>query len=239
MDALERYIHDLSDPEEELLHELDRTTHLRVVAPRMLSGHIQGKLLEMLVRMLCPRRVLEIGTFTGYSALCMAAGLDEGAELHTTEPDDELQPLAQSFFDRSCHGAKIHLHIGSALEIAPQLGGTFDLVFIDGDKREYPDYYRMLMGDPYGSGAAEALPTSSSTGAAPGVSHAPERPLVHSGSILLADNILWSGKVVEPVAHNDRHTQALLEFNRMVREDPRVENVILPLRDGLNLIRVK
>lgn len=237
MDALERYIHDLSDPEEELLHELDRTTHLRVVAPRMLSGHIQGKLLEMLVRMLRPHRVLEIGTFTGYSALCLAAGLEDGGELHTTEPDDELQPLAQSFFDRSRHGAKIHLHIGSALEVAPQLGGTFDLVFIDGDKREYPDYYRMLMGDPYRSGTAnvDANTITTSTDAFP----TQGRPLIHSGSILLADNILWSGKVVEPVAHNDRHTQALLEFNRMVREDPRVENVILPLRDGLNLIRVK
>lgn len=215
MDALERYIHDFSAPEEELLRELDRETHLRVVAPRMLSGHIQGKLLELLVRMLRPRRILEIGTFTGYSALCMAAGLDAEGELHTTEVDDELEPLAQSFFDRSPHGSKIRLHIGSALAIAPALGGVFDLVFIDGDKREYPDYYRMLMGDDG------------------------RRPLVRSGSVLIADNILWSGKVVQPIAHNDRHTQAVVEFNRMVREDPRVENVIVPLRDGLNLIRIK
>ena len=215
MDALERYIHDFSAPEEELLRELDRETHLRVVAPRMLSGHIQGKLLELLVRMLRPRRILEIGTFTWYSALCMAAGLDAEGELHTTEVDDELEPLAQSFFDRSPHGSKIRLHIGSALAIAPALGGVFDLVFIDGDKREYPDYYRMLMGDDG------------------------RRPLVRSGSVLIADNILWSGKVVEPVARSDRHTQALLEFNRMAAADPRVENVILPLRDGLNLIRVK
>ena len=164
MDALEKYVHDFSEPEEELLHELDRETNLRAVAPRMISGHIQGRLLEMLVRMLRPRRAL---------------------------------------------------HIGSALDIAPKLGGEFDLVFIDGDKREYPAYYRMLMGDD-GSKA-----------------------LVHSGSVLIADNILWSGKVVQPVAHNDRHTQALLEFNRMVVEDARVENVIVPLRDGLNLIRVK
>ena len=215
MDALERYIHDFSAPEEELLRELDRETHLRVVAPRMLSGHIQGKMLELLVRMLRPRRILEIGTFTGYSALCMAAGLDAEGELHTTEVDDELEPLAQSFFDRSPHGSKIRLHIGSALAIAPALGGVFDLVFIDGDKREYPDYYRMLMGDDG------------------------RRPLVRSGSVLIADNILWSGKVVAPVVRSDRHTQALLEFNRMAAADPRVENVILPLRDGLNLIRVK
>lgn len=215
MDALEQYIHSHTSPEEALLHELDRETHLRVVQPRMLSGHIQGRLLELLVQMLRPRRILEIGTFTGYSALCMGAGLEEGGELHTVEVEDELEELAQSFFDRSPHGAKIRLHIGSALDIAPTLGGTFDLVFIDGDKREYPDYYRMLMGDRDGI------------------------PLVHGGSVLIADNILWSGKVVQPIARSDRHTQALVEFNRMVAEDPRVENVIVPLRDGLNLIRVK
>lgn len=215
MDALERYIHDLSEPEEALLHELDRETNLRAIAPRMISGHIQGRLLEMLVRMLRPRRVLEIGTFTGYSALSMAAGLEDGAELHTVEVDDELEEFIRSYFDRSEHGHKIRLHIGSALEIAPKLGGEFDLVFIDGDKREYPAYYRMLMGDDNG------------------------KPLVHSGSVLIADNILWSGKVVQPVAHNDRHTQALIEFNRLITDDPRVVNVILPLRDGLNLIRIR
>lgn len=215
MDALERYIHAFSEPEAALLHELDRETNLRTVAPRMLSGHIQGQLLKMLVRIARPRRVLEIGTFTGYSALAMAAGLDERAELHTIEADDELEPLAQSFFDRSEHGHKIRLHIGSALDIAPALGGEFDFVFIDGDKREYPAYYRMLLGDDGG------------------------KCLVHSGSQLIADNILWSGKVVGPIAHNDRHTQALLEFNRMVAEDPRAENVIVPLRDGLNIISIK
>ena len=215
MDALEQYIRDHTSPEEELLHELDRETNLRVIQPRMLSGHIQGRLLEMLVRMLRPRRVLEIGTFTGYSALCMAAGLEGEAELHTVEVEDELEELAQRFFDRSPCGGKIRLHIGSALDIAPTLGGPFDLVFIDGDKREYPAYYRMLMGDDTG------------------------RPLVESGAFLLADNILWSGKVVAPVAHNDLHTQRILEFNRTVADDPRVENVIVPLRDGLNLIRVK
>ena len=215
MDALERYLHAHSSPEPELLAELDRETHRRTVQPRMLSGHLQGRLLELLVRMIRPRAVLEIGTFTGYSALALAAGLDDDATLDTIETDDELQELAQSFFDRSEHGHKIRLHIGSALKLAPRLGRRFDLVFIDGDKREYPAYYRMLMGD--GGG----------------------KPLVGSGAVLLADNILWSGKVVQPVAHNDRHTQALLEFNRMVVEDARVENVIVPLRDGLNLIRVK
>lgn len=215
MDALEKYADELSTPESELLRALDHETHMRTIQPRMLSGHIQGKLLEMLVRMLRPRRILEIGTFTGYSALSMAAGLDEGASIDTVEVDDELEELAQSFFDRSPYGAHIRLHIGSALDIAPKLGYPFDLVFIDGDKREYPAYYRMLMGDDEG------------------------RPLVGSGAFLLADNILWSGKVVQPVVRNDRHTQCILEFNRMVADDPRVENVIVPLRDGLNLIRVK
>lgn len=214
MDPLERYVHDHSEPEETLLRELDRETNLRAVAPRMLSGHIQGRLLKMLVRMMRPRRVLEIGTFTGYSALSMASGLEAGAELHTIEVDDELEELAQSYFDRSPHGHKIRLHIGSALDVAPALGGEFDLVFIDGDKREYPAYYRMLMGD-------EGTP-----------------PLIRSGSVLIADNILWSGKVIEPIVGRDRHTQALVEFNRMIVGDPRVENVIVPLRDGLNLIRV-
>ena len=215
MDRQERYVLEHTTPEEALLQELDRETHRRMVAPRMLSGHLQGRLLTLLVQLLRPNRVLEIGTFTGYSALSLAAGLDESGRLDTIEVDDELEALAQSYFDRSVHGAKIRLHIGSALEVAPRLGASYDLVYIDGDKREYPAYYRMLLGDDGG------------------------QPLVHSGSLLIADNILWSGKVVEPVAHNDHHTQALLAFNRMVIEDPRVENVILPLRDGLNLIRVK
>ena len=215
MDLLEKYIHDFTSPEDQLLRELDRETNLRVIQPRMISGHIQGKLLEMFVRMHRPQRILEIGTFTGYSALSMAAGLEEGAELHTCEVEDELEPLSQSFFDRSPHGHKIHLHIGSALEVAPTIGCQFDMVFIDGDKREYPEYYRMLMGDDGG------------------------QPLVHSGSVLIADNILWYGKVAQPVAHNDRHTQGLVEFNRMVLEDERVESVIVPIRDGLKVIYVK
>ncbi|MBR7170538.1 MAG: class I SAM-dependent methyltransferase, partial [Alistipes sp.] len=196
MEALEQYIHAHTAPEEELLQELDRVTHQRMVAPRMLSGHLQGKLLTLLTRMLRPKHVLEIGTFTGYSALSIAAGLETDGHLDTIEVDDELENLAQSFFDRSEHGGKISLHIGSALDIAPRLGTKFDLVFMDGDKREYPDYYRMLMGD-NGSPA-----------------------LLHSGSFLIADNILWSGKVVEPIVARDLHTQALIEFNRMVVQDP-------------------
>ncbi|MFI3259450.1 MAG: O-methyltransferase [Rikenellaceae bacterium] len=211
MEALDRYILDHSTPEEALLSELDRETHLRVVQPRMLSGHIQGRLLTMMTQMMRPKRVLEIGTFTGYSALCIAAGLEEGAELHTVEVDDELESLSSSFFERSAHSSKIFAHIGSALEVAPRLGGIFDMVFMDGDKREYPAYLSMLL----------------------------DGGLLRSSSIIIADNILWSGKVVEPLQRNDRHTAALLEFNRQVVEDERLESVIIPLRDGLNLIRVR
>ena len=195
MNDLERYIEAHITPEDELLRELDRETHLSVVQPRMLSGHIQGRLLEMLVRVLGPQR--------------MARGLPVGGELHTIEVDDELEAIAARYFARSGLGDRIFAHIGSALDLAPALG-LFDLIFIDGDKRQHPDYYRMAM-----------------------------RTLVRSGSYLLADNILWYGKVTEPAAHNDRHTKAIQEFNDLVAADDRVENVILPIRDGLNLIRVK
>ncbi len=211
MNALEQYVETMSSPEDALLRELERETYLRVINPRMISGHIQGKFMEMLVRMLRPRRILEIGTFTGYSALCMAAGLDDGGIIDTCEIDDELEEMIRSFFDRSQHGGKIRLHIGSALEIAPTLGERYDLVFMDGDKREYAAYYNMLM----------------------------DNGLVGSGSFILADNILWYGKVVEPVAKGDKQTQAIVDFNRMIRVDERVENVIIPIRDGINLIRVK
>ena len=207
---IDRYIEEHTTPEEDLLVELDRQTHLRVISPRMISGRVQGKTLEMLSRMIRPRYILEIGTFTGYSALCLAKGLQPGGELHTFEVDDELYDLAHSFFNRSEQASQIKQHTGSALEIVPQLGLVFDLVFIDGDKREYTEYYEMLMNG----------------------------GLVKSGSYILADNVLWYGKILDEVARNDRHTQNILDFNRMVQDDPRVENTILPLRDGMTLIRV-
>lgn len=193
------------------MHRLERETYLRVINPRMISGHLQGKLLEMLVRMLRPKRVLEIGTFTGYSGLSIARGLDDDALLDTIEVDDELEEIAAKYFEASEYGHRIRQHVGSALEVVPQLGEVYDMVFIDGDKREYPAYYNMLMEGGY----------------------------VRSGSFMLADNILWYGKVTEPIAHNDKHTEAIVEFNRMVVEDDRVDNVIVPIRDGINLIRVK
>ena len=214
MDLLEKYISDISTPEDELLKELDRETHLKVVQPRMISGHIQGKFLEMLTRMLRPASILEIGTFTGYSTLCFAAGLEDGAYIDTFEVDDELEALAASFFARSPHGHKIRQHIGSALDLAPEMNTKYDMVFVDGDKREYADYYRMIMGDLTGV------------------------PLVHPGSIIIADNILWYGKVAMEVPEKDLYTHKIREFNDLVAADNRVENVAIPLRDGLSLIRV-
>jgi predicted O-methyltransferase YrrM len=207
---IDRYVEAHTTPEEPLLTELDRQTHLRVIAPRMISGRVQGKTLEMLSRMIAPKYILEIGTFTGYSAICLAKGLQPGGELHTFEVDDELEPLSSSFFARSEQAAQICPHIGSALDEAPGLGLIFDLVFIDGDKREYTDYYQMLL----------------------------DGGLVRSGSYILADNVLWYGKALQEAPFTDRHTQNIRAFNQMVQDDPRVENVILPLRDGLTLIRV-
>ncbi len=211
-EELERYIRNLSSPEEPLLAELESESNQRVVQPQMVSGHVQGKFLEMLTQMISPRRVLEIGTFTGYATLCFAAGMPEDGVIDTVEIEDELEGIQSEFFARSPHGHKIRRHTGSALDVVPGLGECYDLVFIDGDKREYPDYYRMLL----------------------------DGGLVHSGSYILADNILWYGKVAEPnIKSSDLQTRGIVEFNRIVREDPRVDNVIIPLRDGINLIRVK
>ena len=208
---LERYMRNLSSPEDELLTELEHESNMRVVQPQMVSGHIQGKFLEMLTRMIAPRRVLEIGTFTGYATLCFAAALPEEGLVDTVELEDELESIQSEFFGRSPHGHKIRRHTGSALDVVPALGECYDLVFIDGDKREYPEYYKMLM----------------------------DNGLVHSGSYILADNILWYGKVTaENIKQSDLQTRGIVEFNRMVHDDPRVESVIIPLRDGINLIRV-
>ena len=211
-EELERYVRNLSSPEDELLAELESESHLRVVQPQMVSGHVQGKFLEMMTKMIAPRRVLEIGTFTGYATLCFAAGMPEDGVIDTIEIEDELEGIQSEFFSRSPHGHKIRRHTGSALDVVPTLGECYDLVFIDGDKREYPDYYRMLL----------------------------DGGLVHSGSYILADNILWYGKVVEQnIKPSDLQTRGIVEFNQMVHDDPRVESVIVPIRDGINLIRVK
>lgn len=262
-----------SAAEEALLAELDRATNLRAIQPKMISGRVQGRFLRIIAGMLQPQTVLEIGTFTGYSALSIAAGLAEGARLHTVEIDDELEEFACSFFARSPHGSKIHMHTGPALEVVPglakRLGRPFDMVFIDGDKRQYPDYLRMLMGD-FGfsdgrdaencggagncGGAEDGVDAEGGEPAdaenirrrglenlAQRVAKAPAPSMVRSGSVILADNVLWYGKVTDPGAIKaaDRMSQGIIEFNRIVAADPRLENVILPLRDGINMIRVK
>ncbi len=199
------------------MKELERVTFQRAVHPHMISGHLQGSLLRMITAMIAPRNVLEIGTFTGYSTLSIASALGDGAVIDTIEANDEMQEISRPFFERSPYGGHIRQHIGSALDIAPILGKQYDLVFIDGGKREYPDYYRMIMGDgAYSSGM----------------------PLIAGGGFILADNILWYGKVANPSCR-DADTMAITAFNTMVANDPRIENIIIPLRDGLNLIRVK
>lgn len=207
---MERYIAEHIDKEPVLLHQLDRYTHLKVLAPRMLSGHLQGTLLKMLVRMVNPQNILEVGTFTGYSALSMAEGLlRDDAIIHTIEIDDELEPIISKFFEQSEHKHQLALHIGDVAQVLATIDCEFDFVFIDGNKRDYPKYYEMIL------------------------------PRVKNGGYILVDNILWDGHVVQPIASNDTQTKAIVEFNNIVATDDRVEKVILPIRDGLMLIRKK
>lgn len=205
---LESYIANSSEDEPELLQELTRETHLKVVQPRMITGHFQGRVLSMLSKIINPKYVLEIGTYTGYSALCLAEGLQKDGELHTIEVNEELQDMQRRYFDRSGFGPQIQQHIGDALEIVPQLEQTFDLVFIDAQKVNYDAYFEAVIQK--------------------------TRP----GSIILSDNVLWSGKVVEPLQKSDKATAVLLAYNQKLKEDPRVETVLLPIRDGLTLSRV-
>ena len=205
-EELEDYILKHIDAEGDLLSRLDRETHLYHLRPRMCSGHLQGKLLKMFVRMIRPRRILELGTFTGYSALAMADGLADGAELHTVEIDDELEDFIRAHFKQSEHAGRIHLHIGDAREVIAQVGGQFDLVFMDANKRQYLEYYNLVF------------------------------DYVSPGGFIIADNTLWDGKVVDFGKKLDAQTAGILEFNDFVAADKRVEKVIIPLRDGLTLI---
>lgn len=204
---LEKYILDHITPEEEYLTELDRETNLNVLRSRMLSGHLQGKILSMISSMIAPETILEIGTFTGYSAICLAKGLKPGGKLHTIEMNDELELISKKYFRKAGFDQTIELHIGDATEIIPELDFTFDLVFIDGDKREYTQYYYTIFGK------------------------------VPIGGYILADNILWSNKVLDDPEPNDEQTIGILAFNDMIRNDCRVEKVILPIRDGMTIIR--
>ena len=206
---LSQYIDDHSEREPELLKKLSRETWQKVVQPRMLSGHVQGRFLSLISHLMAPKRILEIGTYTGYSALCLCEGLAAGGELVTIDINDELQWIQDKYFQASDHHGKIKRIFGNALEVLPSLDLAFDLVFIDADKENYIRYYELLI---------EALPP---------------------GACILVDNVLWSGKVMEPILPGDEETRVIGELNDLVTSDSRVHNVLLPLRDGVMMIRKK
>src|SRR5690554_862012 len=206
---IENYILEHIEPEDPVLQELDRETHLKMAGARMLSGHLQGQALTMIAKMINPLRILELGTFTGYSAICLAKGLQENGKLFTIEQNDELRDIARKYFIKSGLQHKITLLTGNAKEIIPSLSETFDLVYMDADKREYVDYFNLVFNK------------------------------VRPGGFILADNTIWGGKVLEPTAISDRQTKGIIAFNESVKNDSRIEKVILPLRDGLTIIRKK
>ncbi len=203
---IEAYCEAHTTPESELLYRLNRQTNLETINPRMLSGQLQGRFLTFIARMLRPERILEIGTFTGYSALCLAEGLPETGVLHTVEANEEYEERIVSYFEQSELNKKIRLHIGKAEDVVPQLEETWDLVFIDAEKEDYQTFYDLVF------------------------------PHVRKGGFILIDNTLWNGKVVHEVAHNDRDTKAVMAFNDFVQKDTRVDNLLLPFRDGIMMI---
>ena len=207
--GIEKYAEEHSSQHKQVLYELYRETNLKVMHPRMLSGSQQGRFLSMLSHMIHPQTVLEIGTYTGYSAICLAEGLAEDGKIHTVELDPELEQIASKYFKKAGVEKQIIQYFGDAMNILPGLDLLFDLVFIDADKENYSNYYHLIFDK------------------------------VRSGAYILVDNVLWSGKVIEPLKKGDKDTAGILEFNHLIQKDERVENVLLPLRDGLMLIRKK
>ncbi|MEY4432468.1 MAG: hypothetical protein RLZZ44_598 [Bacteroidota bacterium] len=205
---LEDYIEQHSEQEPQHLAALNKETYQKILLPRMLSGHFQGRVLSMLSKLIRPVNILEIGTYTGYSALCLCEGIQEKGQLHTIDIKEELIDFQRKHFDKSTWGQQIVQHLGEALEIIPSLDLKFDLVFIDADKENYINYFEMIV------------------------------PKMNKGGIILSDNVLWSGKVLEPLQKNDLSTKILLEYNQLLKNDPRVETVLLPIRDGLTVSRV-
>ena len=203
---IEQYITSHTTKEDDILFELNRETHIKAINPRMLSGHPQGKLLELISKVIAPENILEIGTYTGYSGICLARGLKEGGMLHTIERNDELASIQDKYFQKSGLKKCIKRHTGDAMEIIPRLNILFDLVFIDADKKHYPDFFNLVINK------------------------------IKKGGVILADNVLWDGKVVDDTS-NDPDTFAIKEFNKKVANDKRVEATILPLRDGISIIR--
>ncbi|MDI9257793.1 O-methyltransferase [Flavobacterium sedimenticola] len=207
-EELENYVARHSQDEPELLAKLNRETHQKILQPRMLSGHFQGRVLSLLSKIIRPTHILEIGTYTGYATLCLAEGLAQNGTIDTLDNNEELYDFQRKYFDLSGFGPQIIQHLGNALDIIPTLTQKYDLVFIDADKENYINYYELIV------------------------------PMMRQGGIILSDNVLWSGKVLEPVKPNDKSTKILLEYNALLKNDPRVETVLLPIRDGLTVSRV-
>ncbi|WP_333878820.1 O-methyltransferase [Flavobacterium sp.] len=207
-EELENYVARHSQDEPELLAKLNRETHQKILQPRMLSGHFQGRVLSLLSKLIRPTHILEIGTYTGYATLCLAEGLAQNGTIDTLDNNEELYDFQRKYFDLSGFGPQIIQHLGNALDIIPTLTQKYDLVFIDADKENYINYYELIV------------------------------PMMRQGGIILSDNVLWSGKVLEPVKPNDKSTKILLEYNALLKKDPRVETVLLPIRDGLTVSRV-
>ncbi|HUH29541.1 O-methyltransferase [Gelidibacter sp.] len=208
-DQLEKYIENHSEDEPELLQQLSRETHQKILQPRMLSGHYQGRVLSMVSKLKNPKHILEIGTYTGYSALCLAEGLQKDGELHTIDINEELVDFQRRYFDASNFGNQIHQHLGNALDIVPKLKMNFDIVFIDADKENYSNYFHLIIDK------------------------------LNPGGIILSDNVLWSGKVLEPLKKDDISTKAIMAYNNLLKDDDRIETVLLPIRDGLTISRKK
>jgi predicted O-methyltransferase YrrM len=208
-EKLDQYVVNHSQQEPVVLQELSRETWQKVLNPRMLSGAFQGRVLSMISKLIRPKNVLEIGTYTGYSAICIAEGLADGGVIHTLDKNEELEDLQNKYFEKSGYRDQINQHFGNALEIIPTFQETFDLVFIDADKSNYPNYFDLVIDK------------------------------MNSGGVILSDNVLWSGKVVEELDPKDDDTQALLTYNQRLNSDERIETVLLPIRDGLTISRVK
>lgn len=207
-EELQNYCEQHTSNEDELLQLISRETHSKVLMPRMLSGHLQGKTLELFTKMQKPKTILEIGTYTGYSAICMARGLDQGGKIITLDKNDELEDMVRGFFDKSGLASQIEYKLGNAMDIIPELDETFDMVFIDADKKNYINYYNLVIDK------------------------------VSKGGLIMADNVLWSGKVLkDPSEKIDKDTRVIMDFNDMVQADPRVENVLFPIRDGIMMAR--
>jgi len=207
-EALDDYVVAHSEKEPILLQKLTRETYQKILQPRMLSGHYQGRVLSMLSKLINPKNILEIGTYTGYSALCLCEGLQKDGKLHTIDINEELEDFQRKYFNLSPYGANLVQHIGDATKIIPDLDLKFDLVFIDADKPNYPKYFDIII------------------------------EKMNPGGVILSDNVLWSGKVIKELNINDISTKALLEYNKILVEDTRVETVLLPIRDGLTISRV-